>query len=100
MLAGQHDVRIDGNEWAGDFRHPNSEQPKIAGHYTFAPNGDVHGDFNGSVMGKLAGHFVMTHGKAEIVVTEKPFLLPEAILKSTLSKALKDFCAQFAARER
>ena len=94
-LAGQHDVRIHGNESAGDFCHPDLEQPKVTGHYAFDPNGDIRGDFTGQVMGKLAGSFVLTAGKAEIIVTEKPFLLPEAVLKSMVSAALKDFCARF-----
>jgi hypothetical protein len=91
-LAGQHDVQIHGNEMAGDFCHPNSEQPKVAGHYAFDPNGDVRGDFSANIMGKLAGHFTITTRKIEVTITEKPFLLPEAVLKSTLSSALKEFC--------
>ena len=92
LLAGQHDVQIHGNELAGDFCHPNSEQPKVTGHYAFDPNGDIRGDFAASVMGKLAGSFALAAGKIEVTITEKPFLLPEAVLKSTLSTALKEFC--------
>jgi hypothetical protein len=95
-LARQHDVRINGNELAGDFCHPNPEQPKVTGHYAFEPNGDLRGDFTGHVLGNLVGSFVLTTGNAEIIVTEKPFLLPESVLKSTLSVALKDFCARFS----
>jgi hypothetical protein len=94
MLAGQHDVQIQGNEQSGDFCHPNSEQPKIIGHYAFGPNGDMRGDFNANIMGKLAGSFVLAAGKIEVTINEKPFLLPEAVLKSTLSTALKEFCAK------
>jgi len=94
-LAGQHDVRINGNESAGEFYHPNSNQPKVTGHYAFEPNGDIRGDFAGHFMGKLSGFFTLTNGKAEVTVSEKPFLLPEALLKSTLSLALKDFCDKF-----
>jgi hypothetical protein len=94
-LAGQHDVRINGNERAGEFWHPNSEQPKVTGHYAFDRRGDLHGDFSGNVMGILAGHFALTTGKIEVTITVKPFLLPEAVLKSTLSTALKEFCAKF-----
>jgi hypothetical protein len=93
-LAGKHDVQIHGNELAGDFCHPSSEQPKVTGRYAFAPNGDIHGDFSANVMGKLAGRFALAAGKIEVTVTEKPFLLPEAILKSTLSNALKEFCTK------
>jgi hypothetical protein len=94
-LAAQHDVQIHGNEQAGDFCHPNPEQPKVKGNYAFELNGDLRGDFAGHVVGKLAGTFVFTAGKAEITVTERPFLLPESVLKSTLSEALKEFCARF-----
>ena len=98
-LAAQHDIHIHGNELAGDFCHPNPEQPRVTGHYAFEPNGDLRGDFTGHVMGKLAGSFALTTGKAEIIITEKPFLLPEAVLKSTLSVVLKSFCDKFAVAE-
>jgi hypothetical protein len=94
-LAGQHDVQINGNESAGDFCHPNPKQPKVTGRYVFEPNGNIRGDFTGQVMGRLAGSFALTAGQAEVNITEKPFLLPEALLKSTLSVVLKDFCARF-----
>jgi hypothetical protein len=94
ILAAQHDVQIRGNELAGDFCHPNREQPKVMGQYAFDPNGNIRGDFTANVMGKLAGHFTLTAGKIEVTITEKPFLLPEAILKSTLSTALKEFCSK------
>jgi hypothetical protein len=93
-LAGQHDIQIHGDELAGDFCHPNPEQPKVTGHYAFEPNGNIHGDFSGHVMGKLAGSFALTTGKAEVTITEKPFLLPEAVLKSTLAAVLKGFLRQ------
>jgi hypothetical protein len=91
MLAGQHDVQIIGEELAGDFYHPDSKQPKVAGRYTIDLKGGVHGDFNSNTMGKLAGHFALTARKIEVTITEKPFLLPEAMLKSALSVALKEF---------
>jgi hypothetical protein len=47
-------------------------------------------------MGKLTGTFEFTTGNAGITITEKPFLLPEAVLKTMLSEALKEFCAKFA----
>ncbi|MGA3283811.1 MAG: hypothetical protein ABSD57_05050 [Verrucomicrobiota bacterium] len=94
-LARQHEVQINGNELAGDFCHPDQEHPKVKGNYTFEQNGDIRGDFTGHVIGKLTGTFVFTTGKAEITITEKPFLLPEAVLKSKLSEGLKEFCAKF-----
>jgi hypothetical protein len=94
-LARQHDVQINGNELAGDCCHPDPEQPRVKGNYTFEPNGDIHGDFTSHVLGKLAGTFVFMTGKAEVTITEKPFLVPEAVLKSKISEALKGFCANF-----
>jgi hypothetical protein len=94
-LARQHDVHIIGNEQAGGFCLSDPKQPKVKGNYAFEQNGAFHGKFSGHVLGKLAGSFVLTAGKAEITITENPFLLPEAVLQSTLSVMLKDFCAQF-----
>jgi hypothetical protein len=94
-LASQHDVQISGNEQAGSFCHPDPEQPRVEGHYTFESNGDIRGDFTGRVAGKLTGTFALAAGKAEVTIAEKPFLLPETVLKSTLAAVLKDFCARF-----
>jgi hypothetical protein len=94
-LAKQHEVQIHGNAQAGGFHHPNPEQPKVKGNYAFEPNGDIRGDFTGHIIGKLAGIFAFKTGTAEITITEKPFLIPEAVLKSKLSEALKEFCAKF-----
>ena len=95
-LAGQHDVHISGTELAGDFCHPDPKQPKVQGDYTFEPNGDVRGNFSGHVFGKLAGSFAFTTGKAEVTIAERPFLLPEAVLRTKISEALKEFCANFS----
>jgi hypothetical protein len=94
-LATQHEIHIIGNELAGGFCHPDPEQPRVNGNYTFEPNGDLHGTFAGQVLGKLAGTFVCTAGKAEITITDKPFLIPEAVLKSKLTEGLREFCARF-----
>jgi hypothetical protein len=107
-LAGQHDVQINvrvkglrshaaggvAEELAGDFCYPDPEHPKVKGNYAFEPNGEIRGNFSGQVLGKLAGSFVFADGKAEVTITEKPFLLPEAILKTKISEALKEFCAK------
>ena len=68
----------------------------MRGNYTYEQNGDFHGKFAGHLLGKLAGGFVFAFGKAEITITEKPYLLPEAALKSTLSVILKDSRAKFS----
>jgi hypothetical protein len=94
-LAKQHEVQINGNEMGGDFCHPDKDHPKVEGNYAFEKNGDICGDFTGHVIGKLTGIFKFMTGKAEITITEKPFLLPEAVLRSKLSDELKEFCAKF-----
>lgn len=93
-LGRQHHVQINGDHLTGEFCHPDAGQPKVTGHYTIASN--IHGHFTAHVMGTVAGTFELAAGKAEVTVTEKPFLLPDALLKSTLAKALKDFCSQFS----
>ena len=94
-LAGQHGVQLNGNELAGSFCHPNPEQPRVTGNYVFEPNGDLHGDFTSRILGKLAGTFIFTTGKAEVTITEKPFLIPESVLKSKLAEGLKAFGGRF-----
>lgn len=94
-LAQQHHVQINGDHLAGAFCHPDAQQPKVTGNYTVESG--IRGDFTAHAMGKVAGTFELAAGKAEVTVTEKPFLLPDALLKSTLAKALKDFCSQFSA---
>jgi len=88
-LAQEHDVQINGNEQAGSFRHPQAE-----GNYAFE-SGGIRGDFTSRVIGKLSGTFVFAAGKAEVTITEKPFFVPEAVLKSKLSEELEAFCAKF-----
>ena len=94
-LARQYEVQIHGNEQSGSFCHPDPEQPKVTGNYAFEQTGDIRGDFTSHVIGKLSGTFVFTAGKAEITITHKPFLIPEAVLKSKLLEGLKEFCAKF-----
>lgn len=94
-LAGRHGVQIHGNELVGDFHHPDREQPKVTGNYRFEPDGGLHGEFIGNVLGKLTGTFAFVTGRAEVTITAKPFLLPKAVLKSKLSEALAGVCAQF-----
>lgn len=94
-LAGQNGVQVHGDELAGEFFHPDREQPKVNGNYRFESDGGLRGEFTGNVFGKLAGTFVFQTGSAEVVITAKPFLLPEAVLKSKLSGALAEFCAHF-----
>jgi hypothetical protein len=95
-LARQHEVGINGSEQAGSFHHPDPEHPKVKGHYSIEQNGEIRGDFTSNLIGKLTGTFVFKAGFVEITITEKPFLLPEAVLKLKLTEALEEFCARFS----
>ncbi len=95
-MAGQHDVQIHGDGRAGEFFHPDREQPKASGNYRFEPDGGLRGEFTGNVLGKLAGTFNFQAGNAAVTITAKPFLLPEAVLKAKLAEALAVVCAQFS----
>ena len=95
-LARQHDVQISGDHLAGEFWHPNPQQPKVTGHYAFESNGDIRGEFTGDFMGKLTGSVVLATGKAEITITRKPLFLPEPLLRSGLAAGLEKFCAVFS----
>ena len=94
-LARQHQVQINGSEQAGEFQHPDPEQPMVTGNYVFEPDGNLRGDFTGNILGKLAGTFAFMEGRAEVTITAKPFLLPEPVLKARLAGELEKFCAQF-----
>ncbi len=90
-LARQHGVQLNGDAQSGDFQHPDG----VSGNYSVAPDGGLRGQFAARILGKLAGTFLFVAGKAEVTITEKPFLLPEAVLKSKVAEGLAGFCAQF-----
>ena len=96
-LARQHQVWINGNEQAGKFQHPDPERPVVTGNYVFEPEGNLRGDFTGNILGKLAGTFAFMKGRADIIITAKPLLLPEPVLKTRLAVELEKFCARFPA---
>ena len=82
-LAGQHHVQVTGNERAGSFRGRGGE-----GDYEFG-EGCVRGNF--SVHG-VTGTFALATGKATVTVTDKPFWLPEVLLKQKIAAGLETFC--------
>jgi hypothetical protein len=89
-LAKEHDVQIVGDDQKGEFNHP-----KAAGKYTFENGGELRGDFTGQVLGQITGFYVFMTGRADITITEWPFLLPERILRPRILEGLKAFCAKF-----
>jgi hypothetical protein len=90
-LAGQFGVEIIDSDLKGEFTHP-----KATGKYTFEKAGELHGDFAGHhVLGQITGIFVIMTGNAEITITQKPFLMPEALLRSEILNQSTVFCAKF-----
>jgi len=85
--------------WPVGFCHPDPEQPKVKGNYTFEPNGRHPRQICRRRARETGRELRVYDWKGEITITEKPFLLPEAVLKSTLSVVLKDFCAKFPSGE-
>ena len=95
-LAERHNVQINGNETAGDFWYPDEKQPRVTGRYAIDTSGNISGDFSAKIMGTTTGTFAITPEIAQVTIAEKPFLLPESLLKTALSTALNDFCTQFS----
>jgi hypothetical protein len=95
-LAKQYEVQIIGDAQGGSFWHPNQENPKANGKYTFENNGEFRGDFTGHVFGKIAGTLVFMTGKAEITIEKSPLLIPKPVLKSKLLEGLQTLCAKFS----
>ena len=86
-LAEQNHIRVTGNEHAGSFSYRGVE-----GDYEFGEAG---------LQGKFAGHgvtgdFSFEIGKAAVMVTGKPFWLPEMLLKQKITKGLDALCIELA----
>jgi len=82
-LADQNHVGIIGNERTGSFSGRGVE-----GAYESGEHG-IRGTFAGH---GVAGEFSFEMGKAEITITEKPFWLPEALLKNKIAEGLHKLC--------
>ena len=78
-LAEQNSVRVTGNEQAGLFSGRGVE-----GDYLFGEDG-IHGKFAGH---GITGEFSFEVGKAAVTITDKPFWLPEALLKRKITEGL------------
>lgn len=88
-LAEQNNVHVTGNERAGSFSCRGVE-----GAYEFSED-DFHGTFAGhGVTGALSFEI----GKAAVTITDKPFWLPEMLLKQKIAEGLDALCAELASR--
>ena len=82
-LAEKKHVLVTGNERTGSFSGRG-----VAGDYDFGETG---------IRGKFAGHgvtgeFSFTIGEVAVTVMDKPFWLPEKLLKQKLTQGLDAFC--------
>ena len=84
-LAEQKHVHVTGNEFAGSFSCRG-----LAGGYTFGEAG-LHGTFAGH---GVTGEFSFGNDKAAVTIADKPFWLPEMILKQKITEGLDTFCAE------
>ena len=82
-LAEQNHVKVTGSERTGSFCGRGVE-----GNYEFADDG-MHGKFTGH---GITGEFSIASGRAAVTITDKPFWLPETLLKQKLTAGLDKFC--------
>ena len=86
-LAGQNHVLISGNEQKGSFSSGH-----VAGVYQFRDQG-LFGEFAGH---GVKGEFCFEQGKATLTIIEKPFWLPESLLKQKITEGLDTIWAKLA----
>ena len=86
-LAGQNGVQVAGNERAGSLSCRGVE-----GNYEFGAEG-IRGKFAGH---GVAGEFSFEIGKAAVTITDKPFWLPEMLLKQKITEGLDRLCEELA----
>ena len=82
-LAEQKHVHVSGNECTGAFSCRGME-----GDYQFGEDG-IHGKFAGH---GVTGEFTFEIGKVALTITDKPFWLPEMLLKQKIAEGLNAFC--------
>jgi hypothetical protein len=87
MLAEQNHIRVIGSERNGSFCSESVE-----GDYEFADNG-IRGSFAAH---GVTGKFTFEFGNAAFTVTNKPFWLPETLLKHKITEGLDRFCNELA----
>lgn len=78
-LAAENQVHVSGNERAGSFSGRG-----VAGNYEFGAE-SLHGAFAGH---GVTGEFRFEIGQATVTITDKPFWLPETLLKQKITEGL------------
>jgi hypothetical protein len=86
-LAEQHHVCVIGNERTGLFSCRGLE-----GEYEVGDDG-IHGKFAGH---GIAGAFSFEIGKCAVTITDKPFWLPEMLLKQKITEGLDTLWKELA----
>jgi hypothetical protein len=79
QLAEQHHFLVTGDEHAGSFSRDG-----VAGSYQFSKAG-IQGNFAAH---GVKGTYVLAGGQAAVTVEEKPFWLPETLLKQKIAEGL------------
>ena len=86
-LAEQHHVRLTGDEHAGAFSCGGLE-----GEYEIRDD-SIHGKFTGH---GVTGEFAFEAGNGVVTISNKPFWLPEALLRRKVGEGLDTFCKELA----
>ena len=86
-LAEQNHACLTGNERTGSFSFRGLE-----GDYEFGED-NIHGTFAGH---GAKGEFSFEIGKAAVTITDKPFWLPEMLLKQKITEGLDTLCNELA----
>src|ERR1019366_5973674 len=86
-LAERNSVCVTGDERTGSFSGHGVE-----GDYQFAEDG-IHGKFSGH---GVTGAFLFEMGKASVTITDKPFCLPETLLKQKITQGLETLWNELA----
>ncbi len=86
-LAEQNDIHVTGNQRTGSFSSSGAE-----GNYELGEN-FIRGTFAGH---GVKGEFSFEVGKAAVTITDKPFWLPEMLLKQKITEGLDKLCDELA----
>ena len=88
-LAQQNHIKVTGSDQNGSFAGRG-----VTGDYEFAEDG-MHGKFAGH---GVTGEFSIASGRAAVTITDKPFWLPQTLLKQKLTAGLATFCNELVYR--